>query len=128
LLFLGIESPDPLPGDHTCSADILQYLVEKKLAIGAGDKDMIVMRHELEYEVRGEKYKVQSSLIVKGEDSLQTAMAKTVGLPLGIATKLILQDKIKLSGLQIPTVPEIYQPVLMELEGYDIKFNETLSQ
>jgi saccharopine dehydrogenase (NADP+, L-glutamate forming) len=63
-------------------------------------------------------------LVVKGEDSLHTAMAKTVGLPLGIAAKLILNGKIKLTGLHIPTVKEIYEPVLKELELNDVKFRE----
>ena len=63
-------------------------------------------------------------MVVKGEDSLRTAMAKTVGLPLGIAAKNILNRKIKLKGLHIPVVKEVYEPVLKELEEYDIKFIE----
>ena len=128
MLFLGIETKDTLPENFKSSADILQYLMEKKLSMYANDKDMIVMLHELEYEVRAKKYEVRSSLIVKGDDSLKTAMAKTVGLPLGIAAKLILQDKIKITGLHIPIVPEIYEPVLAELEENGIKFNERESQ
>jgi saccharopine dehydrogenase (NADP+, L-glutamate forming) len=127
MLFLGIKNNDPLPGYYKSSADILQYLIEKKLAIKPGDKDMIVMLHELEYNVDGKKTKVNSSFIVKGEDNLKTAMAKTVGLPLGIATKLILQNKIKLTGLHIPIASEIYEPVLAELEEHGIAFNETLN-
>jgi hypothetical protein len=53
-------------------------------------------------------------------------MAKTVGLPLGIAAKHILNGKIKLTGLYIPTAKEIYEPVLKELEEMDIKFNEEI--
>jgi saccharopine dehydrogenase (NADP+, L-glutamate forming) len=67
---------------------------------------------------------VRSSLVVKGENNLRTAMAKTVGLPLGIAAKLILNGKLKLTGLHIPTAKEIYIPVLKELEQYGIKFEE----
>ena len=111
MLFLGIETNVDLPDNFKSSADILQYMLEKKLTIAEGDKDMIVMLHELEYAVNGQRSMVNSSLIVKGDDSLRTAMAKTVGLPLGIATKLILQDKIKTTGLRIPVVPEIYIPV-----------------
>lgn len=125
LLFLGVESSDPLPNNYKSSADILQYLVEKKLAIQPGDKDMIVMQHELEYMIGEQQSKVSSSLIVKGEDNIKTAMAKTVGLPLGIATKLILQDKIKLTGLHIPIASEIYGPVLAELEKNGIAFTES---
>ncbi|MEI9958645.1 MAG: hypothetical protein WDM90_20580 [Ferruginibacter sp.] len=41
---------------------------------------MIVMLHEIEYTKASTKFSVQSSLKVIGEDSLRTAMAKTVGL------------------------------------------------
>ena len=85
---------------------------------------MIVMLHEMEYEINGDKKEIKSSLIVKGKDQLHTAMAQTVGLPLGIAAKLILQDKITLTGLHIPIVPEIYEPVLEELAQNGIKFYE----
>ena len=64
--------------------------------------------------------------MVKGENSLRTAMAKTVGLPLGIAAKNILNGKIKIIGLHIPIVKEIYEPVLKELEEYDVKFVEEI--
>ncbi|GAC1387098.1 MAG: saccharopine dehydrogenase C-terminal domain-containing protein [Ginsengibacter sp.] len=124
MIFLGLRSKEKLPENFKSSADILQYLLEKKLAMSADDKDMIVMVHELKYELGNKKYEVKSSLIVKGGDSLKTAMAKTVGLPLGIATKLILQNKIKLTGLHIPISPEIYDPVLKELEENGIIFNE----
>ena len=85
---------------------------------------MIVMLHEIEYEFAGKTTKIESSLIVKGEDHLRTAMAKTVGLPLGIAAKLILNGTIQLSGIHIPTIPEIYLPVLSELEKAGICFTE----
>jgi saccharopine dehydrogenase (NADP+, L-glutamate forming) len=124
LLFLGIESNDMLPDGYTCSADILQYIIEKKLAIGSHDKDMIVMLHEMDYDVADEIHHLKSSLVVKGEDSLKTAMAKTVGLPLGIAAKLILQGKIRSRGLHIPVVEDIYEPVLFELEKHGIGFEE----
>ena len=71
-----------------------------------------------------ENKSTKSCLVVKGQDQLHTAMAKTVGLPLGIAAKLILENKIELKGLHIPVIPEIYDPVLKELELNGIKFNE----
>ena len=126
MVFLGLRSKELLPENFKCSADILQYLLEKKLTIQPDDKDMIVMLHEVQYEAGSKKYEIRSNLIVKGEDSLKTAMAKTVGLPLGIVTKLILQNKIKIKGLHIPIVPEIYNPVLVELEENGIKFNEEI--
>ena len=107
------------------SAAILQFLLETKLKMEPADKDMIVMLHEFEYELEGKNHQLKSCLVVKGEDSLRTAMAKTVGLPLGIAAKLILNETIKLKGLHIPTAKDIYDPVLIELETAGIKFTET---
>ena len=83
------------------------------------------MLHEFEYSIGKQQYAISSSLVVKGEDSLRTAMAKTVGLPLGIAAKLILNGSIRLTGLQIPTSALIYEPVLAELKKYAVEFTET---
>ena len=82
------------------------------------------MIHEVGYTLNGESKLLVSSLVVKGHDQVHTAMAKTVGLPLGIAAKLIMEKRIQLTGLHIPIVPEIYEPVLAELENNSIKFNE----
>ena len=125
LFFLGMDDDETMINKGLCSAaDVMQLALEKKLALQPDDKDMIVMLHEIEYETGNVKSKVESSLVVKGENSLQTAMAKTVGLPLGIAAKLILNGTIKLTGLHIPTKKEIYEPVLAELEAHEIKFHE----
>ena len=82
------------------------------------------MLHEIGYTLNGQHKQIQSSLVVKGTDALRTAMAKTVGLPLGIAAKLLIENKIQLRGLQIPTSSEIYMPVLLELEVMGICFQE----
>jgi hypothetical protein len=126
LFFLGMDDTQTvIPKGKYSAADILQIALENKLALKPQDRDMVVMQHEIEYEVHGEKRFVKSCLLVKGENNLHTAMAKTVGLPLGIAAKLILQNKIKATGLQIPITPEIYEPVLMELKEEGIFFTES---
>lgn len=125
--FLELELDEPLPATVKCSADILQQKIEQKLVLQPSDKDMIVMQHEIDYEQNGKTSSIKSSLVVKGEDNLRTAMAKTVGLSLGIAAKLILEEKIKLKGLHIPTRKEIYEPVLDELKQHGIVFKETRS-
>jgi saccharopine dehydrogenase-like NADP-dependent oxidoreductase len=127
LSYLGIFDEDPVPASAQTSADILQFLLETKLAMGSHDKDMIVMLHEFEYELKGQKKYLQSSLIVTGEDNRHTAMAKTVGLPLGIAARLILIGDLKLTGLYIPTIKPIYEPVLKELEKLGVSFVEKMS-
>jgi saccharopine dehydrogenase-like NADP-dependent oxidoreductase len=125
LFFLGLDDKETYINRGLCSpADVLQFAIEKKLALQENDRDMVVMMHEIEYTVGSRQSAVSSSLIVTGENNLRTAMAKTVGLPLGIAVKLILNGTIRLKGLQIPTKKEIYEPVLKELEGHGIKFSE----
>ena len=122
--YLDLFSDEKIPQTAKYSVDVLQYLVEKNISLKPHDRDMIVMVHEIEFSAGSSESGVRSTLIVKGDDSLHTAMAKTVGLPLGIAAKLILNGKINLKVLLIPTSKEIYIPVLKELEEYGIVFNE----
>ena len=68
------------------------------------------------------KFEVHSSFILNGEDQIYTAMSKTVGLPVGIATKLILNNKINQRGVIIPIYKNIYDPILFELKSYGINF------
>ena len=119
-----------------CAADVLQFIIEQKLLLLANDKDMIVMQHDINYnetihQIKGTitaKFKVSSTLIVLGENNVNTAMAKTVGLPLGIAAKMIIEEKISLRGLKIPIYKEIYKPVLNELKNLGISFKETITR
>ena len=125
LQFLVSGNDKTLMDKAVCSAaDILQYALEKKLALGENDKDMVVMKHEIEYKHNDEFRRHKSTLIVKGENNQQTAMAKTVGLPLGIAAKLILKGVVNCSGLRIPDTKDIYEPVLAELAQHGIQFLE----
>ncbi len=121
---LGLFENLALPDGVRTSANILQRLIEKKWKMKETDKDMILMLHEFEYKMGNRNYYLRSSLLVKGENASRTAMAKTVGLPLGIAAKLILENKISLQGLHIPILPEIYEPVLQELAREGIRFHE----
>ncbi len=125
--YLELFNEQIIPDHLKTSADILQYLLEKKLMMQPSDKDMIVMLHEIEFYLGNTLHKTNSLLILKGEDNIYTAMAKTVGLPLGIAARFILQKKMLLSGLHIPVLPQIYNPVLEELERQGISFEENVS-
>ena len=107
-------------------AQILQKICEEKWTLGSEDKDMIVMQHQFEYLQNAEQKKLNSSLLVFGETPRFTSMAKTVGLPVAIATKLILSGEIKSTGVKIPTTKDIYVPVLKELAKNGINFVEEL--
>jgi saccharopine dehydrogenase-like NADP-dependent oxidoreductase len=113
-----IELPNATP------ALILEHLLLDKWKLREDDKDMIVMQHEFEYELEGEKRLLTSTLVLRGEDSIDTAMAKLVGLPLGIFVKLVMQKKINSKGVQIPVMEEVYEPVLEELQDFGVIFRE----
>lgn len=120
--FLGFFGDDIIDKGKCSAADILQWRMEKSWVLQASDRDMIVMLHEITYSLNHELHKVNSSLIVKGEDHLRTAMAKTVGLPLAIAAVLIAEGRLTETGLHIPVIPSIYEPVLAMLAQEDIVF------
>jgi saccharopine dehydrogenase-like NADP-dependent oxidoreductase len=124
LFTLGLDD-DMLINKGLCSAaEVLQFILEHKLSLQPSDKDMVVMLHEIEYILNNQPAKVKSALVVKGKDNLHTAMAKTVGLPLGIAARLLLEGNIKETGLHTPVIPSIYEPVLNGLQEQGITFFE----
>jgi saccharopine dehydrogenase (NADP+, L-glutamate forming) len=118
------DSQTIFPMEKASAAQFLQWCLESKLALNSADRDMIVMLHEIEYELEGSRFLHTSQLVVKGKDQLHTAMAATVGLPLAIVAELILENKIQLKGLLIPTMKEIYEPVLEKLSALGISFYE----
>ncbi len=124
LQWLGIFENKKVGLKNATPAQILQKILEDKWSLEPEDKDMIVMWHKLTYELEDRKKCKELSMVVKGEDQNITAMAKTVGLPLAIATKLIAQNKIEKRGVLLPLSKDIYEPILSELKEYNITFDE----
>ena len=122
--WLGVFSENITALEKATPAKILQKICEAKWTLDSEDKDMVVMQHQFEYTLNGENKKLNSSVVVFGDNQRDTAMAKTVGLPVAIATKLILNGEIKSKGVKIPTTKDIYLPVLKELESNGINFIE----
>jgi saccharopine dehydrogenase-like NADP-dependent oxidoreductase len=105
-------------------AQMLQKILEDSWTMAHDDKDMIVMYHKFGYELNGKKQQLDANMVVIGENHTHTAMAKTVGLPVAIATLQILNKKISTPGVQIPILKEIYEPILKELVNYGVEFKE----
>ena len=125
LLELDIFNPNKLIDLKNASpAQMLQKILQDSWTLEKEDKDMIVMQHLFGYEINGKKEQIESSLVVKGENQIYTAMSKTVGLPVGIAALKILKGEIKTPGVQLPITREVYEPILKELEEYGIVFKE----
>ncbi len=109
---------------HATPAQILQKILLDSWTLNNDDKDMIVMYHKFGYKLNNKMHQIDATMVAIGENQTYTAMAKTVGLPLAIATLAILNKQITTPGVQIPITKEVYLPILKELENYNITFNE----
>ncbi|WP_283641242.1 saccharopine dehydrogenase family protein [Mesonia mobilis] len=125
LLELDIFNPHKKIGiKNATPAQALQKILEEKWTLAPNDKDMIVMYHKFGYEIEGKTNQIDSTMVHLGEDQTYTAMAKTVGLPVAIATLKILNKEIITTGVLRPITKEIYDPILKELAENGIVFKE----
>jgi saccharopine dehydrogenase-like NADP-dependent oxidoreductase len=124
LAWAGLFSQEPVGLLKGTPAQALEHILNKKWKLAAEDKDQIVMWHRFVYDQHGSRKQVQATLVATGEDTVKTAMAKTVGLPLAIAAKLIAEEKITVRGVLIPTTAEIYEPIMAELALLGIQLHE----
>ncbi|MGW9684217.1 saccharopine dehydrogenase family protein [Flagellimonas sp. 2504JD1-5] len=125
LLELDLFNPNKkIPIPNATPAKMLQYILEDSWTLEKDEKDMIVMYHKFGYEIDGQKKQIDANMVVLGENQSHTAMAKTVGLPVAMATLQILNKKITSPGVQIPISKEVYEPILAELKAYGITFKE----
>ncbi len=128
LEWLGLFESTPIQMSRSTPAQALQKLLESKWALQPGDRDMIAMLHKIEYEFDGRMFRDESSMVTLGSDTVRTAMAKTVGLTAGIAAKLILVGDIQERGVLIPTLRQVYTPILAELRKYEILFDDRVKE
>ena len=131
LEWLGLLSDDPIDCNGDTAADVLVGILKKKLHLPARGKDMVAIVHEIESEFPKKKKKrerITSTFIEYGKPGGFTAIAKTVGLPAAIATKLLLTDKLPITGCHIPTHSAVYSKVLPELEKEGLVFKEKIEE
>lgn len=127
LLELDLFNANKIVGlKNATPAQILEKILADKWTLQPNDKDMIVMYHKFGYELYGKQQQIDSKMVCIGDDQTYTAMAKTVGLPVAIATLQILNGNIKTPGVQLPITKEVYEPILKELEEYGVVFKETV--
>lgn len=124
LRWSGLFSEDKIGISSGTPAAALEHILNKRWMMKPVDKDLVVMWHRFGAVKDGKSSVIEAHMVVKGTDAVGTAMAKTVGVPLGIATKLLLEGKIKSRGVVIPTTKEFYDPLLSELSTLGIKLEE----
>jgi saccharopine dehydrogenase-like NADP-dependent oxidoreductase len=126
LLELDLFNSNKISGVKNASpAQILEHILAEKWTLEPHDKDMIVMYHKFGYEIDGVQKQIDSKMVCIGEDQTYTAMSKTVGLPVAMATLQILNGNIKTPGVHLPIRKEVYLPILKELETLGVVFKET---
>jgi saccharopine dehydrogenase-like NADP-dependent oxidoreductase len=126
LAWLGMFKADPIPLDEGANIDVMAARMLEKCRFAPGERDMLVMQHEFVINIAGKKEQRISSLVDYGVPGGDSAMARTVSLPVAIATRMILEGTIKQRGVIAPILPEIYTPILDELEGLGIVFKEQI--
>ena len=114
--FVGLKNATP--------AQMLEKILSDSWTLQKDDKDMIVMYHKFGFELNGTKQQIDAKMVCLGDDQTYTAMSKTVGLPVAMATLQILNGKIKTPGVKLPINKEVYLPILKELEEYGVVFKE----
>ncbi len=125
LRWLGLFEENPIPLEMGAAIDVVTSLFQEKLQYSPGERDMIVMQHQFIISYPdGSSEKTRSTLIDYGIPNGDTSMSRTVALPAAIASRLILEKEIQLTGVQIPILPELYNPILEELRSLNIIFNE----
>jgi len=126
--WLGLTSDDPIIWSAEFEHSPLDALANKmleKMQYGAGERDLVVMHHEIEGEYPSGKRELHASTLIQyGDPAGDTAMAKTVGLPTAIAATMILDGKITDTGVLIPVLPSVYEPILGELAAAGVGFTE----
>lgn len=126
LEWLGLFDRNSLEMKSSTAIDFLAKLMQAKMAYAPGERDMVVLQHRFKASFPDHKEEITSTLFDYGIPDGNSAMARTVSLPLAIAVKLILEGKIKLRGVRIPVDPIIYKPVLAELKTLGIEFSEEI--
>ncbi|MGD2072297.1 MAG: saccharopine dehydrogenase C-terminal domain-containing protein, partial [Candidatus Thorarchaeota archaeon] len=124
LEWLELFSDIPIPSTATTNLDALCHLFEEKMQYAPGERDMIVMHHEFIAKYSDQKEKITSTLIDYGIPNGDSSMSRTVALPVAIASRMILEGTITLTGVHRPIIPELYNPILRELKGNNIQFKE----
>ena len=97
----------------------------ERMMLGEKEQDVVLLQHIVHAKYpNGKEEVIRSTMTDYGSPSTNTAIARTVALPAAIATRLVLENKIMLSGVYRPVVPQIYIPILHELKSLGIGMEE----
>ena len=125
LEYLGFFSDEKMKYYETNPFEITSDRMIGRMMLGDNERDMVALQHIfLALWGNGRKEVIKSSMLSYGTPSENTAIARTVALPASVAVKLILENRIRATGVLRPVLPEIYNPILEELKRYGIEMKE----
>lgn len=126
--WMGLFSDDEIPSTRISPLDVLCHQWETHLQYSPGERDMLIMVHEFEYELPEGKEKRISTMVDYGISNGPTSMSRTVGLPAAIGIRMILEGEITDTGVLIPVKKTVYDPILKELEELNIGFSDRIEK
>jgi saccharopine dehydrogenase-like NADP-dependent oxidoreductase len=127
MAWLDLFSSRKVPPATNTPFDVLAALFLEKMEYEAGERDLLILHHEFIADYPdGRQESITSTMIDYGIPHGDSSMARTVSLPAAIAVRLILEGRIKMTGVRIPVYPEIYNPVLDELAQMNIVCEECI--
>lgn len=124
LEWLGLFSKRKIKVPSATPALLLERVLLDKWQLKQKDKDLILLQHEFDYELDGERKTLISTLELKGKNGTNTALSQIIGLPMAIILKKVMNGTIKDMGSEVPMRREVYEPVLQELEEFGIVFKD----
>lgn len=128
LEYIGLLDDRRIEIERGTTLDLMSDRMQKTLSFRRLERDMLLMRHDLDFELaNGERERVTATLVCFGTRGGDSAMARTVSLPAAIAVRLLLEGKLSQRGVSIPLEPSLYEPVLQELAERGIAFEESCS-
>ncbi len=124
LNFLGYFSDASVERVEDTPFEVTSDLMISKMMISKTERDMVVLQHTFVADYNGEKEVIKSTMVDYGTQETDTSIARTVALPAACGVDMILQGKVEAKGVHIPVIPEIYNPILDQLETMDIRMEE----
>jgi len=127
LRWIGLFSSKPLKPRGGNLLDTLCLQLETLMAYSPGERDLVILQHKFivewadgSTEIRTSTLEAYGSPVGQGH----SAMARTVGMPCGIATQLILDNVLKEPGVHAPYTKEICELLLGKLEEEGLGLSE----
>lgn len=128
LEWLGVFEDTPLPLEEGTMQDLTAAQYEQRLPFLPGERDLVAMEHRYEatFPATGRRFRFTSTLVDRGTVGSPegTSIARTTGLPPAMGARMLLEGRVRRAGLVVPTTPDLYEPLLEELEGHGIRFRE----